>query len=352
MEKNIFSNLSTDNEDHESRDIRRLFAITFSLYNFSENYNVLYKKDADCTIAKELISLYYKRIKPNYSNMIYSFKKKYIINEALVEKNDTQEQKRGLKAVYDYIQNYSKDAEEFNILIESLRISELLWKPTDQKHLEDLDAEKDECFAMIQEAKEEKNMEKYKQAKAKLRELSTITADNKIGGRIRQDSDEVDLLGYEILVPSGVEARIFINSFSSPEKRKEFLEHLKNDNEIDYIEYCVKICADLIKYQPFKDGNKRTFRSLLNLMFKEKNLPPVYIRPKEREEYHKVLFEAIQNGNYDNLVKFYNFKICDSIYELDVAPYIIRKVFNQTPEIKENNKEKKLKLNDENSSKK
>lgn len=329
MEKNIFSNLISENKNHEDIDIRSLFAITFALFSMSEKYNILYKNDADCKMVKRLIQLYYKKIKPNYNNMIYSFKNKYIINEALVEKNDTPEQKKGLRDVYDYIQNYDKPASEFNILIESLAINERLWKPTDDKNLEGKLKEqcdkKDECLRLIEEGRKEKNIAKIKAAKATLNSLSSFTNDTKIGGRFRQGTSEVQLQGYEFLVPSGEESCKYINKFASPEKIQEFIYHLENDDVIDYIEYCVKICADLIKYQPFKDGNKRTFRSLLNLMFKAKNLPPVYIRPKEREEYKKVLFQAIEKGEYEDLVKFYIFKIGDSIYELDVEPYLLEK---------------------------
>lgn len=338
MEKNIFSNLLFEGNDSESRDMRSLFAITFRLFHYSENYNILYKKDSECEIAKELISLYYKKINPNYSDMIYSFKKKYISNEVLVEKNDTPEQRKGLRDVYDYIQDYNLSAEDFNILVESLRISSLLWNPTDIKNKEDISDELDKCFELLEQAKKEKNIKKYREAQARMKELKDSVSGCTIGGQLRQDSEEVNLQSVEFLVPSGLEARLFINSLGSEEKRKEFLEQVKSDDLIGYIEYCVKLTADLIKYQPFKDGNKRTFRSLLNLMFKVKNMPPVYIRPKEREEYLKVLFEAIEQGKYDDLVKFYYFKICDSIYELDVEPYLMEKNYNKSYNLKKDKK--------------
>lgn len=83
VEKTNQSNLSLT---FQSKDVRDLFAMTFTTYHLSENYKVIYKKDPECAIPKRLIELYYKFINPDYNNMIYSFKKKYISNEILVEK--------------------------------------------------------------------------------------------------------------------------------------------------------------------------------------------------------------------------------------------------------------------------
>lgn len=57
-------------------------------------------------------------------------------------------------------------------------------------------------------------------------------------------------------------------------------------------------------------------------MFKKKNLPPVYITKKERKAYHNALEKAIGEHDYRALDSFYHFKICDSIYELDFAPFM------------------------------
>jgi hypothetical protein len=110
--------------------------------------------------------------------------------------------------------------------------------------------------------------------------------------------------------------------FSSDEKKQEYENALNNSNIFEYIDYAVNTTCDLIGMQPFGDGNKRTFRSLLNLMFKKKNLPPVYITRKERKTYHDALEKALYEHDYSELDAFYYYKICDSIYELDFKPYL------------------------------
>ena len=54
-------------------------------------------------------------------------------------------------------------------------------------------------------------------------------------------------------------------------------------------------------------------------MFKQYNLPPVYVKTKEREEYKDALMKAMRNKDYTSLNQFYYYKICDSIYDLDIV---------------------------------
>ena len=93
------------------------------------------------------------------------------------------------------------------------------------------------------------------------------------------------------------------------------------DNEEDLINYindCLRLKTKLIKIHPFSDGNGRTMRALVNLMFKLANLPPVYVKSSEKDEYLDIMNIAICDGNFDYLNKFYYYKICDSIVELDL----------------------------------
>ena len=102
----------------------------------------------------------------------------------------------------------------------------------------------------------------------------------------------------------------------------KIMKELGDKDIFEYINDCVKITTELIKAQPFSDGNKRTFRALLNLLFKSRGLPPVYIEVNEREEYKDALLKAMINNDYSSLNKFYYYKVCDSIYELDIEPTI------------------------------
>jgi len=76
--------------------------------------------------------------------------------------------------------------------------------------------------------------------------------------------------------------------------------------------------VDLIKLQPFLDGNKRTFRALLNLLLKKVGIPPIYIKQEEREVYKRELLKAIIEADYSGIIRFYYFKIADAIVSLDI----------------------------------
>ena len=308
-------------------DIRDLFGISFTTYKMSENYNLIYKNDPNCSIPKRLIELYIKYIHPDYNSMIYSFKKKYISNEVLVEKNDSKEQRLGLKYVYDYVQNYDFNSNKLDIFVATLSINSLLWKPTDQKNNEGLALEqkkmKEDIIRLKDEAKKEKNLAKFKKATSMEKDLNAMSHKSKIGGILRSNDyeDHVDLLDVDIDIPRASDAMLFMNSYINPSKKEEFEDKLKSDDIISYISYCVKETTDLIYYQPFIDGNKRTFRALLNLMFKAKGLPPVYVKSSERDVYKEALIKGMKDKDYSLLTGFYLYKICDSIYELDVLPY-------------------------------
>lgn len=86
---------------------------------------------------------------------------------------------------------------------------------------------------------------------------------------------------------------------------------------------------DLIKVQPFADGNKRTFRALLNLLLKRINIPPIYIELDEALSYKNALFKAIKENDYSDIINFYYYKICEAIViTLDIDKSII-KIDNQ-----------------------
>ena len=317
------SNLSLPGQ---SEDVRDLLAMAFTTYNLSENYKIIYKRDSDCAIPKRLIELYYKFINPDYNNMIYSFKKKYICNEMLVEKNDTKEQRRGLSDVYQYIQDYDFEKRPLNLFISSLEINSILWKPTDDLNskslMEEIDKLRIKSEKLKESAKKNRDLKKFREAQKLEEEIKTMSYKSKIGGQLRnKNDDEVRLNKVDIDIPRPEEALRIMNEYLNKEKIEEFNNMIKNDDIIEYISYCVKETTKLIKTQPFFDGNKRTFRSLLNLMFKAKRLPPVYIRTAERDSYKKALYNAMKYENYSYIIGFYLFKICDSIYELDVEPY-------------------------------
>lgn len=297
-------------------DTLNLLTTAFELYNIAKlNYNV-YRKDNDLFIPTSLITQYYKRIKPNYNNMFFSFRRKYISNELLVEKNDTPEERKGLNLVYDYIQNFDIEKDSFNIFVNALQIHALLYRPLDEKRTDEYMETRLKAESLYQEAKKEKNLVKLHEAEKMLKNSEC----RKFGGSLRKNP--VFLQEFAIDVMDAKDAVCEFNKFLTPEKKEEFEFYLKEGDIFTYIDYAVNTTSDLIGMQPFGDGNKRTFRSLLNLMFKMKNLPPVYITRKERDVYHHVLEKALVEHDYSAIDAFYYYKICDSIYELDFKSFI------------------------------
>ena len=87
---------------------------------------------------------------------------------------------------------------------------------------------------------------------------------------------------------------------------------------MDYIDRAIEIKCKLIEIHPFEDGNGRTFRALVNLLFRKINLPPIYVRKLEKREYIEAMDRAIRLKDTSSIKKFYYYKICDSIIELDI----------------------------------
>lgn len=310
----------------EKVDKKELFATMFEILQIAESsskksYEKLVKKNSSETnLVKTLIQMYYENFETNYEVMIYNFKKKYIQNEAKVEYNaeDQKLELVGLGYMYDYIQEYKPKEHDFNIFIQAMMLHSLLYKPFDDIHKKEREKERLEYENRLKEALEKKDLKAYRSLRSQLKSFSDMQSS--FGGSLR--TTEVDLNKVEYHIPSSKEASLFLNSFLNPEKKQEYEEALNNEDIFTYIEYCVKTYVDIIKYQPFNNGNKRTARALLNLMFKNRNIPPVYILRTERKPYKEALLEAITTGDCTDITNFYYFKICDSIYELDILPYI------------------------------
>lgn len=260
----------------EDKEARVFILEIFEGYKKRKKNNELYNIDSQIPI--NIIKAYYYYIeKPNFNNVVDNYRKKYVYNESRVEKNISKEEQYGLCKIYDYIHNFNFEKDNFNIFTTSLIIHQKLYSG---------------CL------------------------------DSSFGGNLRDGS--AILYNASVEVPDPNTAKNIHQSYIM--KSNNIMSKLDKTDILNYINECVRITTELIKAQPFEDGNKRTFRSLLNLMFKRRNIPPVYIKISEKDEYKKVLLRALIDGNYDSLYHFYYYKICDSIYELDIIPRLINKV--------------------------
>lgn len=246
------------------RGVNKMNAVGNFLNEENSNHENKDYHDLD-EIAKKIILIYTRWGNvTDFTGVVEKFKKQYINGESKIENNETKEEKRGIGVIYDYICNYNFDQNGFNIFVNSIDIHTKLFS---------------KCIG------------------------------KEFGGSLR--TEQAVLFDTNIEVVSPVEAMKRYNEYIM--KSDSIMEQLDKMDIFGYIDGCLKIMVDLIKIQPFADGNKRTFRSLFNLMIKRKNLPPVYIGNEESGDFKKALLSAMVDDNYEQLNKLYIRLICDSI---------------------------------------
>lgn len=71
----------------------------------------------------------------------------------------------------------------------------------------------------------------------------------------------------------------------------------------DYLEGCLEIHHRITQIHPFRDGNGRSSRALLNWMLRLKGLPPIYFKFSEKESYYVALERADQYNDFTELLR-------------------------------------------------
>ncbi|MBE6138724.1 MAG: Fic family protein [Firmicutes bacterium] len=252
--------------------VKEIMCLMFDGYNRRKRNGTLYAGLKD--IPKSLIVMYWNLAEKQELNEIYSkFKRKYIINENDLENVHNRKERLGLREVYDFISDFD-DGHWLNLYI-ILKLHALLYSKVDYPEF---------------------------------------------GGSFRTEnccieSSDVTTTPHE-LVPKEITA--LYSEFEELLKLGRSINERKaHDELINYVDAVIRLKCKLIKIHPFKDGNGRTCRALVNLMFKQVNLPPVYIQKREKEEYIRAMDSALRNQDYDLIEGFYYYKLCDSIIDLN-----------------------------------
>ena len=265
-------------------ELRELIFLMFDGYNERKKKNTLYRENDN--IPELIIKYYYSyATKPEFTDIFTNFKEEYIDNEDRIE-NEVQKdihsiiERKGLSKVYDYIHTYVPN-ENLNLYI-ILKLHQKLFS--------------------------EAPFPEY-------------------AGNFRTEpahipGPKLDLTPHEFIAQTMANLLNETNDIINEGKMLglETNPLIKTQKIIPYIEKCVKLKCKLIKIHPFRDGNGRTIRAFLNLLFKLANIPPVYIEYEEKEEYRKAMNKA--NGEeheFDDIQTFYKYKVCDSIIKLDLA---------------------------------
>jgi len=246
--------------------------LLFDGYKARKRKKELYK-DND-PIPKIMIETYYYFVDDPRFDIIFSdFKRKYIINENNLEQVHNPKERQGLGVVYDYIHS-NVPTSMLNIYI-ILTLHQLLFSKVDYPEF---------------------------------------------GGKFRTDEAYLTGSGIETCpahqVPAEI-SRLYVESLPLFKKGLEIGETRDFSDLIPYINECIKLNVELIRIHPFPDGNGRTSRALTNPLFKLVNIPPVYVKESERNEYIKAMNKAAVDKDYSEITTFYYYKICDSIIELD-----------------------------------
>ena len=261
-------------EGYTELDIETMIQIAFSIYK-----EKIKKHNSYDYIPQNLIKLYYSSDNnhSDFSNIMSKFKKKYIEQESKLEGVHTIEEIDGLCVVYDYIRSddWKKCANIYIIMLINLKLFSLT---------------------------------PYPEAGGKTRNTNCFLNGTKV------ETCPYNEIDVEI-------AKLYFVFDNLLRKGIELSGNTTTDNEdklIEYINECLKLKCKLIQIHPFPEGNGRTTRALVNLLFKVAGLPPIYVKLSERKKYLEAMNKAVVEKDYSYINKFYYYKICDSILELDV----------------------------------
>lgn len=96
------------------------------------------------------------------------------------------------------------------------------------------------------------------------------------------------------------------------EKMEELVSWYKESN-LHSIEKSSILHGKFVKIHPFKDGNGRTARLLLNFELMRNGYPPIIINKEERENYYRVLDVGSVTGNWKEFIKFIAAKVDERV---------------------------------------
>ena len=258
----------------------------FSGYKFLKERGKLYSENA--STPRVLIDYYYSNNmdRSNIEDITSSFINKYTKNESLIEHVSNKEEFVGMRVMYDEMTKIPE--EEFGL------------------------------FSLFQLHKALFSKTPHPEYAGKLRDCNVVLLDKSH----KEFSPEMEITDYH-----SIRDELFALD-ERFDKVKNYGIAMRENNDysglLDYIKEVVKINCELIRIQPFLDGNKRSVRCLTNKLFIIAGIPPVYISARENIEYRKAINIALSSDDmmgvdrYNDIVNFYYYKICDSIIELDI----------------------------------
>lgn len=108
----------------------------------------------------------------------------------------------------------------------------------------------------------------------------------------------------------------------------ELFVHWLNSEEalsMHPVQYAALAHYKLVDIHPFTDGNGRTSRLLMNLLFLRRNYPPVIVLKEQREQY----YDALKTANMGDVRPFVRFVARCTLKNLDMYIYTARYLSSQ-----------------------
>lgn len=270
----------------------------FLAYKFRKEKGILYSDDL--TIPEQLVKDYFD-VKKSYNLNDKDFIKDYVKNELIFEGVfHSESQKKGMKSLYNFLVN--EDIENLNFYTLKLFHKKLF------------------------------EYEEFAEYAGNFRKSPAYLK-----------GDPTNLVSWENIYQEALylNKRIAIMH----ERAKKLKEDKSNEDVLFFIYDMVHLSADMLLVHPFIDGNGRTVRALTNKLFIDAGIPPVYVTPKEKNEYIKALINGRENDDYSELYGFYLYKICDSIVILDIDKHIeSEKEHSKSDELKKESVKKLVKI--------
>ena len=177
--------------------------------------------------------------------------------------------------------------------------------------------------------------------------LFSYVDDGAYSRRYRTDVRYLPESGYELESPELIvrSMRQADRQFDELYEESEKMANSEIEDRINmvnpFLDKLLRYKAELIRIHPFPDGNGRTVRGIVNFLLERAGLPPVYVKACERTKYQEAMNKANGEHDYTSLINFYKNKLCDSIEELVIDPFVYAiNVYNKQQEEKESKKQK------------
>jgi Fic family protein len=98
---------------------------------------------------------------------------------------------------------------------------------------------------------------------------------------------------------------------------KKLIKEKEKLSVSEYIDKVVKIHYKITLIHPFKDGNGRVARGIMNRLFKINKLPLVYLKFPHKEKYYNALRNADLENDFTSLYKLFYQEVLRTMIDLN-----------------------------------